>query len=114
MFLTIMCVCRYFLQINRLTGNRLTINIHHLYFISFFSDCSTSGLLNLFAVESPSGKVTLQKSGLDYEQYAKYTVTLNSTDSGFPPYSVTGSFVVSVHNINENPQNISLSNNQVQ
>ena len=36
MFLTIMCVCRYFLQINRLTGNRLTINIHHLYFSLFF------------------------------------------------------------------------------
>ena len=84
-------------------------------FIFFlFVHASTSGLLNLFAVESPSGKFTLQKSGLDYEQYAKYTVTLNSTDSGFPSYSVTGSFVVSVHNINENPQNISLSNNQVQ
>ena len=31
-----MCVCRYFLQINRLIGNRLTINIHHLYFSLFF------------------------------------------------------------------------------
>ena len=90
------------------------INInYHLYIFLFFHG-SNSGLLNLFAVESPSGKVTLQKSGLDYEQYAKYTVTLNSTDSGFPPYSVTGSFVISVHNINENPQNISLNNNQVQ
>lgn len=64
-------------------------------------------------VESPSGRVTLQKSGLDYEQYANYTVTVNSTDSGFPPYSVTGSFVVSVININEKPQNISLNNNKV-
>ena len=36
MFRTIMCVCHYFLQINRLIGNRLTINIHHLYFSLFF------------------------------------------------------------------------------
>ena len=64
-------------------------------------------------MKSPSGRVTLQKSGLDYELYANYTVTMNSTDSGFPPYSVIGSFVVSVHNINEKPQNISLNKNQV-
>ena len=57
--------------------------------------------------------MTLQKSGLDYEQYANYTVTVNSTDSGFPPYSVTGSFVVNVKNTNEQPHNISLSENQV-
>lgn len=74
---------------------------------------SSSNLLGLFAVESPSGRVTLQKPGLDYEQYANYTVTVNSTDSGFPPYSVTGSFVVNVKNANEQPQNISLSRNQV-
>ena len=78
-----------------------------------FSLSSSAGLLNLFMVESHSGRVTLQKSGLDYEQYANYTVTVNSTDSGFPPYSVTGSFVVSVNNINEKPQNISLNNNKV-
>ena len=104
-------ICHHFLEVS--ICNRLMINIDHIYFL-FFSHGSTYGLLNLFAVESPSGKVTLQKSGLDYEQYAKYTVTLNSTDSGFPPYSVTGSFVVNVQNINENPQNISLNNNQVQ
>ena len=105
-------ICHNYLEVS--FCNRLMINIHyHLYIFLFFHG-SNSGLLNLFAVESPSGKVTLQKSGLDYEQYAKYTVTLNSTDSGFPPYSVTGSFMISVRNINENPQNISLNNNQVQ
>ena len=79
----------------------------------FFCYSSASGLVNLFAVESPSGRVTLQKSGLDYELYVNYTVTVNSTDSGFPPYSVTGSFVVNVQDINEKPHNISLNKNQV-
>ena len=74
---------------------------------------SSSDLLGLFAVESPSGRVTLQKSGLDYEQHVNYTVTVNSTDSGYPPYSVTGSFVVNVRNANEQPQNISLTANKV-
>lgn len=82
-----------------------------LFFVYIFS--SSSDLLGLFTVESPSGRVILQKSGLDYEQYANYTVTVNSTDSGYPPYSVIGSFVVNVENANEQPQNISLTANQV-
>lgn len=79
----------------------------------FFVYSSSSDFLYFFTVESPSGRITLQKSGLDYEQYANYTVTVNSTDSGYPPYSVTGSFVVNVKNANEQPQNISLTANQV-
>ena len=82
-----------------------------VFFVFVYS--SSSYLLGLFTVESPSGRITLQKSGLDYEQYANYTVTVNSTDNGYPPYSVTGSFVVNVRNANEQPQNISLTANQV-
>lgn len=64
-------------------------------------------------MESPSGRVTLQRAGPDFEQYTKYTVTVNSTDSGFPPYTVTDSFEISVTNVNEMPQGILLDNNQV-
>lgn len=74
---------------------------------------SLSGFINLFSVESPSGRVTLQRAGLDFEQYTNFTVTVNSTDSGFPPYTVTDSFEISVTNANEMPQRILLDNNQV-
>ena len=80
--------------------------------ISLFCS-SSSNLHNLFSIESPSGRITLQRPGLDYELYANYTVTVNSTDSGFPPYSILASFVVSVNNTNEQPQSIFLSGNQV-
>ena len=72
-----------------------------------------SGFLKLFNVESPSGRVTLQRAGLDFEQYTNFIVTVNSTDSGFPPYTVTDSFEISVTNVNEMPQGILLDNNQV-
>ena len=64
-------------------------------------------------MESPSGRVTLQRAGLDFEQYTNFIVTVNSTDSGFPPYTVTDSFEISVTNVNEMPQGILLDNNQV-
>lgn len=64
-------------------------------------------------MESPSGRVTLQRAGLDFEQYTNFIVTVNSTDSGFPPYTVTDSFEISVTNVNEMPQRILLDNNQV-
>ena len=79
---------------------------------SFFLD-SSSGFLSLFGIESPSGRITLQQPGLDYEQYTNYTVTVNSTDSGFPPYTVTGSFEISVKSINENPERIYLDKHNV-
>ena len=64
-------------------------------------------------MESPSGRVTLRRAGLDFEQYTNFIVTVNSTDSGFPPYTVTDSFEISVTNVNEMPQGILLDNNQV-
>ena len=70
-------------------------------------------MLGLFAVESPSGRVSVLKPGLDYEQFTRYTVTVNSTDSGFPPYSVTDSFVITVKDLNEMPHNITISNSKV-
>ncbi|XP_068740239.1 protocadherin Fat 4-like [Montipora capricornis] len=78
-----------------------------------YSGQSSSGLLSLFGVESPSGRVTVKKAGLDYEQYRNFTVTVNSTDSGFPPYTVTGSFEIRVNNINEKPQSVSLDNSKI-
>ena len=57
--------------------------------------------------------MTVKKAGLDYEQYRNFTVTVNSTDSGFPPYTVTGSFEIRVNNINEKPQSVSLDNSKV-
>ena len=84
----------------------------HFLFFPFFSR-NGSDLLAFFSVESPSGRVTVQKPGLNYEQFTSYTVTVNSTDSGFPPYSVVASFLIAVKNLNEVPHNISLSNNKV-
>ncbi|XP_048583508.1 protocadherin Fat 4 isoform X2 [Nematostella vectensis] len=88
-------------------------NIEHVTAYGFGGKSNSSSLLGLFAIESPSGKLSLSGPLLDYEQYANYTLTVRSTDNGLPPLSTLGQFFVNVIDVNENPVNITLSNDAV-
>ena len=66
-----------------------------------------------FSIESPSGLVTLSRADLDYEKYNNYTISVTSVDSGYPPYAVTGGFVVLVTDAHEPPTDVILTNNKV-
>ena len=52
-------------------------------------------------------------ANLDYESQQQHTITVQCTDDGTPPLSVTKSFTVKVLDVNEKPQAIHISHDTV-
>ena len=65
-----------------------------------------------FAVDTNTGQVTVANGGLlDYETNTNHNITVEVTDSGGNTYNEM--FNISVNDINENPTDLSLSNNTI-
>ena len=60
-----------------------------------------------------NGKLVQTAVALDYEKATSYQIRVKVTDSGSPPQSFQKYFTVKVNNVNEPPEKVILSPNQV-
>ena len=60
-----------------------------------------------------TGKLSTCVLELDYEKVDAYALKIETTDSGNPRLSFTGTIIVNVTDVNEAPTNITLTNDEV-
>ena len=70
-------------------------------------------LLHSFTLMPNTGKLSTCVLELDYEKVDAYTLKIETTDSGSPRLSFTGTIIVNVTDVNEAPTNITLTNDEV-
>lgn len=96
---------------------------HHFLVPKMYFECICSrldmqrvsaDLLSVFSLNAANGELAVgAKELLDYEAISAYTIQIVSTDSGTPPYSLSGTVTVNVLDVNEAPSNVTLSGNEV-
>lgn len=73
-----------------------------------------AAFVDVFNLNAATGELSVgTKRPLDYEAVSEYTLQIVTTDSGSPSFSFTGTVLITVTDINEAPDNISLSGNMV-
>ncbi|XP_062505201.1 protocadherin Fat 4-like isoform X3 [Corticium candelabrum] len=96
---------------------------HHFLVPKMYFECICSrldmqrvsaDLLSVFSLNAANGELAVgAKELLDYEAISAYTIQIVSTDSGTPPYSLSGTVTVNVLDVNEAPSNVTLSGNEI-
>lgn len=86
------------------------------YLNPFFRLTNTGDVLpyaGLFKLQNSTMIVGKSEGFLNFEMYPVFSVVVTTTDSGTPPLSYTGVIRIVLQNVNDQPKNITLSNNQV-